>query len=259
MIYDKVLLTRLGRSTPFSDVPDDSTAELVKNHNRNLVGQRTNAEILSSLRDAIVKLNGSRYTEPGSGVSSTLLLTYCWAAANDPSQWREGVTQGSAKACFYEALYEIDREYALSSGGRDEGTSGSTQTCAGGSFNKMIEGMSKIHKCCEVNYITPATAALKLPCVVRQVLKQHLTQNPSDLQTLKNEGLSALWPDLKSEVKTVMQHDFSAIYPSTNGQDHPGLLAMVDAGEYTDLTQSLPVWEQQLSLLGVDRLEIACG
>ena len=45
--------------------------------------------------------------------------------------------------------------------------------------------MAKIHKLCEVNFITPATAALQLPCVVRQVLKAHLAENADALEQVK--------------------------------------------------------------------------
>ena len=241
----RLLESYRNNSTTFNTVLDISMAQRVRSHDNNLVGQRTDQEILDSLNSAINKLTRSRHTDPASGVSSKSLLQYCWAAVHDLSQWREGVTQETAEACFYAALYEVDREYALSDSGADSGRSGSHQACEGGTFNKMIEGMAKIHKLCEVNFITPATAALKLPCVVRQVLKQHLAKHPEALEQLKNEGLSALWSELQPRVLTVMQRDFSAIYPSTNGQVNPNLLAMVDAGEYTDLTQDIQMLEQE--------------
>lgn len=187
----------------------------------------------------------SAHTDATSGVSSRALLQYSWAAVHDLNQWREGVTQETAEACFYAALYEVDREYALSESGVDNGQSGSHQACAGGAFNKIIEGMAKIHKLCEVNFITPATAALQLPCVVRQVLKAHLAENADALEQVKNEGLSAVWSELQPRVLEEMQHNFSAIYPSASGHANPNLLALVEAGEYTDLTQDLQMLEQQ--------------
>ena len=42
-----------------------------------------------------------------------------------------------------------------------------------------------------------------------------------------------------------MQRNFSAIYPSASGHANPNLLALVEAGEYTDLTQDLQMLEQQ--------------
>ncbi len=234
-----------GDSTGFNIVLDIQIAQRVRNYDQNLVGQRTDKEILDSLNSAINKLRDSAYTDPASYVSSQALLKYCWAAVHDSAQWREGVTKETAEACFYAALYEVDREYALSESGEDSGRSGSHQACEGGSFNKMIEGMAKIHKLCEVSFITPATAALKLPCVVRQVLKQHLTDHPEALEQLKNEGLSALWPKLQHGILAVMQRDFSAIYPSASGHVNPNLLALVGAGEYTDLTQDLQMLEQE--------------
>lgn len=142
----------------------------------NLVGQRTDQDILSSINAAINSLSHSSHVDQSSGVCSRSLLQYCWAGVHDSKQWREGVTQETAKACFYAALYETNREYALSNSGMDHGKPGSYQACSGGSFNKMIEGMAKINQLCEVNYITPSTASLKLPCVVRQVLNEYLAK-----------------------------------------------------------------------------------
>lgn len=234
-----------SNASAFNTVLDISIAQRVRNYDKNLVGQRTDEQILDSLNSAINKLASSVHTDATSGVSSKSLLQYCWAAVHDSTQWREGVTEETAEACFYAALYEVDREYALSESGVDSGQSGSHQACAGGTFNKMIEGMAKIHKLCEVNFITPATAALQLPCVVRQVLKAHLAENADALEQVKNEGLSAVWSELQPRVLEEMQRNFSAIYPSASGHVNANLLALVEAGEYTDLTQDLQMLEQQ--------------
>ncbi|WP_133130572.1 hypothetical protein [Legionella yabuuchiae] len=234
-----------SNATAFNTVLDISIAQRVRCYDKNLVGQRSDQEILDSLNSAINKLVHSAHTDATSGVSSRLLLQYCWAAVHDLNQWREGVTQETAEACFYAALYEVDREYALSESGVDNGQSGSHQACASGTFNKMIEGMAKINKLCEVNFITPATAALQLPCVVRQVLKEYLAENFQALEQIKNEGLSAVWSELQPCVLEEMQRNFSAIYPSASGHINPNLLALVEAGEYTDLTQDLQMLEQQ--------------
>ena len=229
----------------FNTVLDISIAQRVRNYDKNLVGQRTDEQILNSLNLAINKLFNSLHADVTSGVSSKSLLQYCWAAVHDSTQWREGVTGETAEACFYAALYEVDREYALSESGEDRGQPGSHQACASGTFNKMIEGMAKIHKLCEVNFITPATAALQLPCVVRQVLKAHLAENADALEQVKNEGLSAVWSELQPRVLEEMQRNFSAIYPSASGHVNANLLALVKAGEYTGLTQDLQMLEQQ--------------
>ncbi|MFT4060214.1 MAG: hypothetical protein QM652_11775 [Legionella sp.] len=234
-----------NKVTEFNTVLDILISQRVRNYDKNLVGQRTDQEILESLNSAINKLTHSVHIDPASNVSSSLLLHYCWTAVHDSNQWREGVSQETAEACFYSVLYEIDREYALSESGVDNGQSGSHQACAGGAFNKMIEGMAKINKLCEVNFLTPATAALQLPCVVRQVLKEYLAENSQALEQVKNEGLSAVWAELQPRVLKEMQHNFSAIYPSASGHTNPNLLALVEAGEYTDLTQDLRILEQQ--------------
>lgn len=249
-----------SKATAFDTVLDISIAQRVRNYDKSLVGQRTDEQILDSLNSAISKLARSVHIDATSGVSSELLLQYCWAAVHDSTQWREGVTKETAEACFYAALYEVDREYALSASGVDSGQSGSHQACPGGAFNKMIEGMAKIHKLCEVNFITPATAALQLPCVVRQVLKAHLAENADALELVKNEGLSAVWSALQPRVLEEMQGNFSAIYPSASGHVNPNLLALVEAGEYTDVSQDLQILEQQAQQYSAtpERVMIMC-
>ena len=229
------------------DINED-TATAVRSYDPKLVGSRTNQEILQSLNATKNRFLLSWHKDPESKVTSQQLFQYCWNAVNDQRQWREGVTQETATACFYATLYEIDREYALSEQGRDSGRSGAHQACEGGAFNKMIEGLAKIHKLCEVNFITPATAALKLPCVVRQELKAYIADNPGALEQLKNEGLSAIWAQLQPKVLTVMQRDFATIYPQKNQQPNPNLLALVDAGQDIDLTQELQQYKQEESM-----------
>lgn len=229
----------------FNPVLDISVAQGVRNYDRNAINQRTDEEILNSLHSVISKLTRSGHVDIASGVSLRLLFHYCWAAVHDANQWREGVTAETAKTCFYATLYEIDRDDALSETSIDSGQSGFHQACEDGAFNKMIEGMAKIHKLCEGVFITPATVALQLPCVVRQVLKDYLAKNSNALEQLKKQGLSALWSKLQPQVLEVMQRNFSAIYPSANGHRNPNLLALVAAGEYTNLTQDLQLWERE--------------
>lgn len=226
-------------------------AKIVKQYDEKLVGERTDQDILNSLNSTISRLTRSGHIDPASKIASRALLQYCWSAAHDKTQWREGVTQETAEACFYAALYEVDREYALSASGVDTGCSGRQEACEGGAFNKLIECMAKIHQLCEVNFISPATAALYLPCVVRQVLKKELSKHPNELkielEQLKHEGITdLLWSHLDSEVADVMEANFSDIYPKINGQINPNLKALVAAGQDTDLTQVIPQLEQQL-------------
>ncbi|HCA89370.1 MAG TPA: hypothetical protein DEO98_03260, partial [Legionellales bacterium] len=220
-------------------------AQRVRNYDKNLVGQRTDDQILQSLDSAVQRLNYSEYVDEASRVSLTNLLKYCWAAVHDETQWREGVTQETAEDCFYAALYEIEWEYALSATGADHGQSGNNQACVGGAFNKMIEGMAKIHKLCEVNFITPATAALQLPCIVRQELSIYLKKNPSEVEKVEKEGLSAVWDQLRWRVLEKMASNFSALYPSIGEEVNPDLRALVETGKYTDLTQYLQNLEPQ--------------
>jgi hypothetical protein len=99
---------------------DASIAQRLRSYDNNLVGQRTDDEIVASLKRATERFENCSFQDPASGVTSKLLMQYCWSAVQDSTQWREGVTEETAEACFYAALYETDREYALSDAYSDE-------------------------------------------------------------------------------------------------------------------------------------------
>jgi hypothetical protein len=177
----------------------------------------------------------------------TLQLELSFSAAMDSNQWRDGVTEETPLACLYAALYEMDREYALDETGRDVSQKQVAQCCEGGAFNKCIEALSKIHKSCEVNFITPALAGLKLPCVVRSVLKQYLSGHDDvSIDALKKDGIDSIWDKLEPKVLAIMNRDFSSIYPEQAGCMNAKLVELVSAGKDTDLTDYLDVLEKEL-------------
>lgn len=209
---------------------------MIKQYDQALVGVKSDAEITQSVMRSIQRLIHSAYVDKGSNIKSSTLLQLAFTAFRDPKQWREGVTEETPLPCFYAALYEMDREYALTANGRDVGSIQAAQCCEGGAFNKLIEALSKIHKSCEVNFITPATAGLKLPCVVRQVLKQHLSEHPEiSIEALQSHGIDLVWADIQKAILGIMKKDFSSIYPANDGQENTGLMALVNAGQYVEL------------------------
>lgn len=218
--------------------------EMIKKYDKKIVGTRSNEDILASVCTAVEKLQTHSHRDAASGVSLSDLLRFCFSALMDSSQWREGVTEDTAMGCWYSTLYEINREYALTAEGVDAGTVGDMKACSGGAFNKLIEGLAKIHKQCEVSFITPATAALKLPCVVRQTLKTYFYYHPEKIADVKEKGLDCIWAEIQPVILQQMKYDFSSIYPEN---DNSALLALVEAGQDIDLKAYPDLFEQNLN------------
>lgn len=212
-------------------------AKWVKGYDKKLVGNQSDADITSAILATIDRIERATFEDPQSKVKLTRLLQLCFAAVCDPSRHREGVTEEVAMPCLYAALYEINREYALSDTGVDLGYGGLAESCEGGAFNKLIEALAKIHQSCEVNFITPATAGLKLPFVVQDCLRAYLQDHPEiDIENLKKNGLDEIWSDLQPFIFDRMYEDFGSLYPLVNGQANPALVAMVSAGQDIDLS-----------------------
>ena len=80
------------------------------------------------------------------------------------------------------------------------------------------------------------------------VLKKYdiyLKKNPSEVEKVEKEGLSAVWDQLRWRVLEKMASNFSALYPSIGEEVNPDLRALVETGKYTDLTQYLQNLEPQ--------------
>jgi len=214
-----------------------SIAKLVKSYDKKLVGAQNDETITSEVIESVNKLKKSTLADPVSGVKLADLFDLCIQAIWDSERCREGVTEEVAISCLYAALYEIAREYSMNDEGVDMGYRGSMRACEGGAFNKLIEAMAKIHTQCEVNFITPATAALKLPFVVKSCLLEQIQRNEHiDISFLKNEGMGDIWDQIKSQVLERMEHEFGSIYPKVGDQTNETLLALVDAGQDIDLS-----------------------
>ncbi len=128
---------------------DKPVAQRIKNSDKKKFGPFTDQEILENVQSVVSRLKRSAYCDPRSNLCLKLLLDYCWVGAQEPQQWRDGVTEETALVCFYATLHDIG---AQNMSERD-------------AFSHMIQGMASIHRLCEVDLISPDTGVLKLQSV----------------------------------------------------------------------------------------------
>lgn len=211
-----------GQQSQPIDSIEPKDLDSLRRHNPSLVAQRNDQILKEQINTTIPQLQHSRYFDPVSKVYVFELLSYFYQATNDSKHWRAGVTAESARSSFYSTLYEINQEFILPNKAYDE-------ACI---YSKIMREMAKIHTLCETDYLTPATAAIKLPCVIRRVLTAYLAQYPEATELLRHSGLTALWPTIKADVLRAMQTECHAIFPTKNGFINSDLSELVDAGEY---------------------------
>ena len=192
------------------------------------------------------------YTDPGSGVNTRELLALSWLAIHD-----ESLRQGSladAERQFCEGLYEIQRGYNLSDTGIDLNGADSA-ICTGGTFNKLVEKLEGIHPDVTIEYITPTTAALKLPIVIKEEVNRYLAArtNPTtavafvnitaQLKQIEEQGVTVIWDAIKDKVATRVFDEFGSLY--TN-KDDVRFTGFIDAGQDVELGK-LPSFQKALS------------
>ena len=192
------------------------------------------------------------YTDPGSNINTRQMLTLSWLAIHD-----EDLRQGSladAEQQFCEGLYEIQRGYNLSDTGVDLNGEDSA-ICTGGTFNKLVEKLEGISPDVTIEYITPTTAALKLPIVMKEEVNRYLTSrmNPktaalfvnitTQLKQIEEQGVSVIWDAIKDRVATRMFDEFGSLY--TN-KDDVRFTGFIDAGQDVELGK-LPSFQKKLS------------
>ena len=133
-----------------------------------------------------------------------------------------------------QGLYEIEREYNLSSNDIDLGGE-SKPACAGGTFNQLIAKLIGTHEDCEITFITSALASLKLPKVVHEEMMQYLQQIPlktaSDLlrftqllHQIESHGLEIIWDKIKAPINDRIFNEFGDLYISKNDQKFVDLI-----------------------------------
>ncbi len=183
------------------------------------------------------------FTDRTSTVSTKQLLALAWIAIHDDIK-RTG-TLTDAKKLFIEGLYDAQRGNNLSKENVDnEGRDASI--CAAGTFNKLMEKLNGIHADVEMIFITPATAALKLPVIVREEDVKYLASlaNPSSLseclavvrimQQEKSEGAEVIWPAIKDKVANRIFDEFGSLYRDAKDVR---FLQLINVGIDVDLSE----------------------
>lgn len=201
--------------------------------------------------------NNCVFHDPVSHLSVKQLLCLFYIAIHDDNR-RIG-TLKDAKIQFIEALYEIQRGYNIDEQGIDDLKTDS-YICVAGSFNKLIEKLVGIHKKCEILYITPQTASLKLKRVIDEEAKKFLHKKAEYINSststlaffhliehLKKEGVSIIWEQIKPNVSSRMYDEFSDIH---------GLDVIINAGEYTYIDeQTLKIIQSDYMIKLVEELD----
>ena len=200
---------------------------------RNWINLAFESDIGNPVRKAAYRLTalGYDFTDPGSQVSTRLLLALVWNALLDDSK-RQGTVE-DAKKLLMTAFYEIQREYNLDEASIDKGGV-DAPACSAGTFNKILEKMQGVLPDVHLEFITKATAALKMKAVVNEEAIKYLSSLPKDenykklLDLMKGgEGVGPIWDEIKDSVANRIYDEFESIFPLRNefNQD-------IDAGQY---------------------------
>lgn len=192
------------------------------------------------------------YTDKTSNISILQLLALTFLAINDSGK-RKG-SLPDALSQYKEGLYEIQRGYNLTASGTDDGQNDDAYICTAGTFNKLIEKLQGIHPDCEVVFVTPGQASLKLPKVVKEVAMRHLGSLASPksseeviaftqlISEVKDNGIEVIWNSIKEEVAHKIFEEFNEVFKSRNDKEFNDL---IQAGLYVDLGD-LKQFEEQL-------------
>jgi len=170
-----------------------------------------------------------------SNLSLRDLLILSFLAVHDTARHEACVTTAGALDVFIQGLDEIQL-------GENKGSDVENKDnpiCLSGSFNKLINSLQGIHTACNIAYLTPALASMKLPIVVKQVVCDYVTSlnNMSKAKTivaLKNDGISdALWRAIKPAISSRMFDEFGLLYVNKNDLRFK---ALIECGLYSDVT-----------------------
>ena len=206
----------------------------------------------TAAKNAIERVIHLTFTDPGSNLTIPQLMALSFLAIHDKGK-RIG-DLSDAREQFVEALYEIQRGYNLSETGHDRGGS-DKPICIAGTFNKLIEKLEGIHSDVKVLYISPATASLKLPIVVRDEALDYLASiaQPQTFEGLRrfthlieqirqDECVEAIWEHLKPKVVDQIFAEFGCLY---TGKTDPRLIKLVEAGQFVKL-EDLSRFQEQI-------------
>ena len=200
------------------------------------------------------------FRDPVSGVSLGELYAMIYCAIND-DEIRIG-TLVNAQRLLVETLYEVQRGNNLSYDNRDLGESDDV-ICCSGAFNKIVEKFQGIVLECQIKFITPEVAGLKLPVVVREVLKEHLSELKqrqtaktwpeflSLLNQLQKDGIEMIWHEVKDSVADKMFEEFQELY---EGRDDSSFIELLKTGVYVNVIDLTPFRKSPVQQLREGRL-----
>ncbi|HEY2567374.1 MAG TPA: hypothetical protein VGH95_06700 [Candidatus Aquirickettsiella sp.] len=212
-----------------------SSAQKLFNRYKNELSDQKVREILNKISDDLANLPDSNkkeaakkcvqriaegsvgtYIDPDSQVSTKQLLILSHLARNDDKN-RMGNLEDANKQ-FIDGLYEIQRGYNLSETGVDNGQGADKPICSAGTFNKLMEKLHGIHSDVKLLFITKATAALKLPIIVREETHAYLTRLSNSkainelIDQLQREGVEEIWGKIKPQVEARLFEEFKSLY-----------------------------------------------
>lgn len=164
------------------------------------------------------------------------VLALFWEAIHDDKE-RMG-DLNDAHIQLINALHEIQRTYNLDRG--ETSDKPDRPTCLPGAINKLIERLGGIHPAAEMVFKTPATAALKLRVVVKEVALEYLKANPKAVEGVKDEGAGDIWLEIKQKVTDRMFEEFGDLQefltdqlPNKNNEE---FIQLIDQGIWVPIT-----------------------
>lgn len=191
------------------------------------------------------------FTDPQSEVSLRQLLALAYTAVED-DKTRKG-SKEDAMHLFIEGLYDIQRGGNLSETGKDNNKA-DNPICLAGAFNKLIEKLQGIDPDCQILFITPEYAGIKLPIVIAEEATKYLgSLNSIDfiklLGDIDRDDIAAIWDNIQENVSKRIFDDFNSLYQD---RKDPAFTDLINSGQNVALKKSKP-FQTRLQELLVNR------
>lgn len=120
-----------------------------------------------------------------------------------------------------------------------------------------MEKLSGVHPDVELRFITKEIAALKLPVVVREEIKNYLNQLSSSetlreahlsnfvklISQIQEDGIEVIWQHIQPKVADRLFDEFKSLY--MDDRENLDFLDFVDVGQYTPI-ENLNGYKQQI-------------